>query len=93
MLLLLFELLEARVLALNKALEMRESLAELLENVGCAVAVTRRVILRIDRVDDHKHLLTLRWLLVERPRTTSKRTVVTKLHFIHLLQPNNFVIP
>ena len=70
LLLILLEFLEAIVLALDETFEMREGLAELLENVRGPVAVTRRCILRVDRIDDHKHLLTLR-RLIERPRTTS----------------------
>lgn len=64
----MLELLQAQVLALDETLQVRESLLELLENVGRSVAVARRVILRVDRVHDYKHLLTLRRLRVERPR-------------------------
>jgi len=64
--LILFEILQAEVLALDKTLQVGEGLLELLEDVGRFVTVARRVILRVHRVHDYKHLLTLRRLRVER---------------------------
>jgi len=60
------KLIEAEVLALDQTLEVSEGLAELLEDVGCAVTVTRRVVLWVDRVHDHEHCLALRSLAIER---------------------------
>lgn len=46
---------------------MRECLVELLQDFGRAVAVARRVSLRVHWVHDYKHLLVLWCLRVERP--------------------------
>ena len=46
---------------------MREGLAELLEDVGRAVTVARRVVLWVDRVNNHEHCLALRSLAIEGP--------------------------
>ena len=64
------ELLQAQVLALDEAFQVREGLLELLEDVGRSVAVTCRVILRVHRVHDYKHLLALRCLRIERPKVS-----------------------
>lgn len=59
LLLLIPEPNQAQVLSLDKTLQVRVRLLELLEDVRRAVAVTSRVVRRVDRVYDYKHRLVL----------------------------------
>ena len=52
---------------MDQTFKVREGLAELLEDVGRAVTVARRVVLWVDRVNNHEHCLALRSLAIEGP--------------------------
>ena len=86
---LLLELLEAEVLTLDATFQVGEGLAELLEDVRRSVAVACGVILGVDWVYYYEHLLTLRRLLVERPRNMIVQLISSKL-FLKYKPPFSF---
>ena len=51
-------LLVTHVLLIDQVFQPREGITEMIENVGCAIAVSSSVVLRVHRVHDYKHLLT-----------------------------------
>ena len=87
---LLLELLEAQILTLDATFEVRERLSELLKNVRRSVAVARGVILGVDWVYYYEHLLTLRRLLVERPRKHHTVQLISSKLFLKYKPPFSF---
>merc|ERR1712193_30330 len=53
-------LLVIHVLLIDQAFESRECVTELVEDFGCAIAISSRVVLRVHWIHDYKSLLTER---------------------------------